>query len=68
MSRDVKIEPVTLITGLLTEREIDVLRLIASGLSNADIAGRLFLSEGTVRNHVSSVLAKLGGSIELKLQ
>jgi DNA-binding NarL/FixJ family response regulator len=55
-------EPATLITGILTEREIEVLRLIANGLSNADIAGRLFLSEGTVRNHVSSVLAKLGVS------
>jgi DNA-binding NarL/FixJ family response regulator len=55
-------QPATLITGLLTEREVEVLRLIANGLSNADIAGRLFLSEGTVRNHISSVLAKLGVS------
>lgn len=44
----------------LTDRELDVLRLLARGLTNADIAGRLFLSEGTVRNYVSSVLAKLG--------
>jgi DNA-binding NarL/FixJ family response regulator len=48
------------ITGKLTEREIDILRLIARGLSNADISDRLFLSEGTVRNHVSAVLSKLG--------
>lgn len=55
-------EPATLITGKLTEREIEILRLIAKGLSNADIADRLFLSEGTVRNHVSAILAKLGVS------
>ncbi|MBL8096542.1 MAG: response regulator transcription factor [Anaerolineales bacterium] len=44
----------------LSERELDILRLIARGLTNADIASRLFLSEGTVRNYVSQVLAKLG--------
>jgi len=55
-------QPATLITRQLTNREIEVLRLIAKGLSNADIAGRLFLSEGTVRNHVSAILAKLGVS------
>jgi DNA-binding NarL/FixJ family response regulator len=54
--------PSTLITNKLTEREIEVLRLIARGLSNADIADRLFLSEGTVRNYVSAILAKLGVS------
>ena len=43
----------------LNEREKDVLRLLASGLSNADIAARLYLSEGTVRNYVSSILDKL---------
>lgn len=43
----------------LSERELDVLRLLARGLSNADIAGRLYLSEGTVRNYVSSILSKL---------
>jgi DNA-binding NarL/FixJ family response regulator len=55
-------QPATLITNKLTERELEILRLIAKGLSNADISDRLFLSEGTVRNHVSSVLAKLGVS------
>ena len=44
----------------LTERELDVLRLLALGLSNADIAQRLFLSEGTIRNYVSAIFAKLG--------
>jgi DNA-binding NarL/FixJ family response regulator len=52
-------QPVTLITDKLTEREVDVLRLLARGLTNADIAARLYLSEGTVRNYVSAILAKL---------
>ncbi|MBO3083741.1 response regulator [Cellulomonas fengjieae] len=44
----------------LTPREVEVLREIAEGLSNAEIAGRLFLSEATVKTHVGRVLAKLG--------
>ena len=55
-------QPSTLITDKLTEREIDVLRLLAQGLTNANIAARLYLSEGTVRNHVSAILSKLGVS------
>lgn len=43
----------------LSEREMDVLRALGRGLTNAEIAAKLFLSEGTVRNYVSSVLAKL---------
>ena len=54
--------PATHITDKLTEREEDVLRLLAKGLTNADIAARLYLSEGTVRNHISAILAKLGVS------
>ncbi|MEX2984268.1 response regulator [Streptomyces sp. C36] len=46
--------------SVLTERETDVLRLIATGSTNREIAGRLFLSEGTVKNHISRVLARLG--------
>jgi DNA-binding NarL/FixJ family response regulator len=54
--------PATQITSKLTDREIEVLRLIGNGLNNSDIAGRLHLSEGTVRNHVSAILLKLGVS------
>jgi DNA-binding NarL/FixJ family response regulator len=43
----------------LTERELEVLQLLASGYSNAELAKRLFLSEATVNTHVSSVLRKL---------
>lgn len=43
----------------LSEREREVLRLVAQGLTNAEIARRLFLSEKTVRNHVSAIFGKL---------
>jgi DNA-binding NarL/FixJ family response regulator len=44
----------------LTDREVAVLRLVARGRSNADIAGELYLSEATVKTYVSRLLAKLG--------
>ena len=46
----------------LTDREKDILVLIAQGFSNADIAERLFLSEGTVRNYTKGIFKKLGVS------
>jgi DNA-binding NarL/FixJ family response regulator len=44
----------------LSDRELDVVRLLAEGRSNREIAAALFLAEGTVKNHVTNVLAKLG--------
>ncbi len=44
----------------LTEREVEVLRLVAEGYSNREISGVLYLAEGTVKNHISTILVKLG--------
>ncbi|WP_369215278.1 response regulator [Streptomyces flavofungini] len=53
----------------LSERERDVLVLVAEGLSNSEIGGRLHLSGGTVKDHVSAILAKLrvGGRVQAAL-
>jgi DNA-binding NarL/FixJ family response regulator len=45
---------------VLTPREIEVLRLIATGSTNREIAARMYLSEGTVKNHISRILGRLG--------
>lgn len=52
--------PDTSIAEELSEREREVLGLLARGMTNAEIAGHLYLSEGTVRNYVSAILEKLG--------
>ena len=44
----------------LTERELGVVRLVAQGMSNTEIAARLYLSEATVKSHIARILAKLG--------
>lgn len=43
----------------LTDRELEVLRLVAAGMSNREIAGELFIAENTVKNHVRNILEKL---------
>jgi DNA-binding NarL/FixJ family response regulator len=52
-------EPATSQVGQLSERETEVLRLVAQGRSNREIAGELFLSEGTVKIHISHIMTKL---------
>lgn len=51
--------PAEPVIAALTERETEILALIAQGLGNRDIAAKLFLSEGTVKNYVSSIMSKL---------
>jgi DNA-binding NarL/FixJ family response regulator len=44
----------------LTEREREILAMVATGASNREIAEALFITEGTVKNHLSNILSKLG--------
>ena len=46
-------------TADLSDRELDVLKALGRGLTNSEIASSLFLSEGTVRNYISSIIGKL---------
>ncbi len=50
----------SILTEQLSERELEILKQIGRGLSNAEIAEKLYLTRGTVRNYVSTILAKLG--------
>ncbi|MEU9508712.1 helix-turn-helix transcriptional regulator [Micromonospora sp. NPDC048170] len=53
--------------GLLTEREREVALAVAAGLSNADVAGRLFMSVGSVKAHISSALTRLDMTNRIQL-
>lgn len=46
--------------GNYTERELDIIKAVAEGLSNKEIAAKLFISEGTVKNYITTILAKEG--------
>jgi DNA-binding NarL/FixJ family response regulator len=58
LSRDTRPAP----PAGLTEREVEVLRLIAAGLTNNEIAGELYLSAKTVSRHLSNIFTKIGVS------
>ena len=62
VSRRPAVDAATVAPGLadLTDRELEVLKLMARGLSNSEIAGQLYLGEATVKTHVGRVLTKLG--------
>jgi DNA-binding NarL/FixJ family response regulator len=53
------VPPLSSMSEALSEREVEILRLIARGASNREIAHSLFLAEGTVKNHVTNILGKL---------
>jgi DNA-binding NarL/FixJ family response regulator len=59
MSTEPAVDPSSGVQSTLTERETEVLRLVAKGLSYKEIAGRLVLSHRTVQNHVQNILGKL---------
>jgi DNA-binding NarL/FixJ family response regulator len=60
LRREPRLQRSEVATTDLTERELAVLRLIVAGLGNHEIADQLYISENTVKNHVASILVKLG--------
>ncbi len=60
ISRPLKKVDSELMPEPLSPREIEILKIVATGASNREIAEQLFISEGTVKNHLSSILNKLG--------
>ena len=65
LSREAHRQPEGLLEPL-SEREMEILRLLAQGLSNRVIAGQLVIAEGTVKNHVTSILAKMDAKDRLQ--
>ena len=59
LARETVDKPMDIKAHLLTEREIEICRLIAEGKNNQEIAQELFLSQGTVKNHITRILIKL---------
>lgn len=60
ISRPVSTDPKKTLADPLSNREVEILRYVATGASNKEIADILVISEGTVKNHLSSILSKLG--------
>jgi DNA-binding NarL/FixJ family response regulator len=55
-----RVDPDVLEAAGLTSREVEVLRLIATGATNREVADYLVISEGTVKNHLSTIFSRLG--------
>lgn len=62
-----KVDPEAARIGSLTSRELEIVGLVCEGLKNRQIGDRLFISEATVRNHLTSILSKLGLSDRFEL-
>jgi len=60
ISKPIRKQNDEMIADPLSPREVEILRVVATGASNKEIADQLFISEGTVKNHLSSILSKLG--------
>jgi len=60
VAQETAVSPPNALVEPLSEREQEILALVATGASNKEIAGELFIAEGTVKNHVTNILGKLG--------